>query len=186
MNALVMPFRGRFPVFGADVFVAPNATIIGDVELGEEASVWFGAVLRGDIGRIRVGARTNVQDLAIVHLTEGMSETIVGSDVTIGHGAILHGCKVGDRCLIGMGSIILDNANIGAGSVIAAGSLVPPRAVIPPGSLVRGNPGKVIREVSPEEARMGLVGAQHYVAAARAFGDEFATLERLDDPRASR
>jgi thiamine biosynthesis protein ThiS len=101
--------------------------------------VWFGAVLRGDIGRIRVGARSNIQDLACLHLTEGLSETVVGADVTVGHGAILHGCRVGDRCLIGLGSIVLDNAVIGEGSVIAAGTLVPPRLVVPPGSLVPGS-----------------------------------------------
>src|SRR5512140_3612933 len=108
--ALVLPFGEKNPKLGQGVFVAPNATLIGDVELGDEASVWFGAVLRGDIGSIRIGARTNVQDLACVHLTEGSSKTVVGADVTIGHGAILHGCTVLDGCLIGMGSILLDNA----------------------------------------------------------------------------
>jgi len=173
-----MPFGGKSPVFGREVFVAPNATVIGDVDLGDEASVWFGAVLRGDIGAIRIGARTNVQDLACVHLTEGLSATVIGADVTIGHGAILHGCTVGDRCLIGMGSIVLDNAVIGEGSVIAAGTLVPPRTVVPPGSLVRGNPGKVIRPVSPEEAQMGVLGAEHYVAGARRFRAELVGSSR--------
>lgn len=186
MTAFMMPFRGKFPLLGRDVFVAPTATIIGDVELGEEASVWFGAVLRGDIGPIRVGPRSNVQDLACIHLTEGMSATTVGADVTIGHGAILHGCQVGDRCLIGMGSIVLDNAIIGEGSVIAAGTLVPPRMVVPPSSLVRGNPGRVVRPVTPEEARLGITGAEHYVAGSRAFQDELASLDRVDDPRAFR
>lgn len=169
-----MPFGGKAPVLGRDVFIAPNATVIGEVELGDEASVWFGAVLRGDIGAIRIGARTNVQDLACVHLTEGQSATVVGVDVTIGHGAILHGCTVGDRCLIGMGSIVLDNAVIGEGSVIAAGTLIPPRMVVPPGSLVRGNPGKVIRPVSADEAQMGVFGAAHYVAGARQFRAELS------------
>ncbi len=176
VGGLVMPFRGVFPKFGANVFVAPNATVIGDVELAEESSVWFGAVLRGDIGKIRVGARSNVQDLACLHLTEGLSETRVGADVTIGHGAILHGCVVEDRCLIGMGSIVLDNAVIGEGSVIAAGTLVPPRMVVPKGSLVRGNPGKVIRPVTEEEAKMGPYGAEHYVLGARTFREELLKL----------
>jgi gamma-carbonic anhydrase len=167
--ALVLPFGGASPRFGRDVFLAPNATLIGDVELGDEASVWFGAVLRGDIGPIRVGARTNVQDLACLHLTDGVSTTTIGADVTIGHGAILHGCTVGDRCLIGMGSIVLDNAVIGEGSVIAAGALVPPRMVVPPRSLVRGSPAKVIREVTDEEGMLGLVGAAHYVENARKY-----------------
>lgn len=175
-GGLVMPFRGKHPVLGRDAWVAPNAAVIGDVELGDEASVWFGAVLRGDIGAIRVGARTNVQDLACIHLTEGLSATVVGADVTIGHGAILHGCTVGDRCLIGMGSIVLDNAVVGEGSVIAAGTLVPPRMVIPPRSLVRGNPGKVIRPVNETEAEMGIYGAEHYVAGARHFRAELARM----------
>lgn len=176
MTPLVMPFRGKRPVLGRGVWIAPTASIIGDVELGDEASVWFGAVLRGDIGAIRIGARTNVQDLACVHLTENLSATVVGADVTIGHGAILHGCTVGDRCLIGMGSIVLDNAVVGEGSVIAAGTLVPPRTVIPPRSLVRGNPGKVIRPVNDAEAEMGIYGAEHYVAGARRFRAELALL----------
>lgn len=175
-SALVMPFRGKLPVLGRDVWLAPNATIIGEVELGDEASVWFGAVLRGDIGAIRIGARTNVQDLACIHLTEGLSATVVGADVTIGHGAILHGCKVGDRCLIGMGSILLDNCEIGEGSVIAAGTLVAPRTVVPPRSLVRGNPGRVIRPVNETEAEMGVYGAEHYVAGSRLFRAELARM----------
>jgi carbonic anhydrase/acetyltransferase-like protein (isoleucine patch superfamily) len=167
--ALVLPYAGVTPRLGRDVFVAPNATLIGDVELGDQASVWFGAVLRGDIGSIRIGARTNVQDLACVHLTEGQSQTIVGADVTIGHGAILHGCSVGDGCLIGMGSILLDNAVIGEGSLVAAGTLVPPRMVIPPRSVVRGSPAMVLREVTPEEGAMGRSGAEHYVTNAARF-----------------
>lgn len=167
--ALILPYGGHTPRLGRDVFVAPNATLIGDVELEDEASVWFGCVLRGDIGSIRVGARTNVQDLACMHLTDGVSVTVIGADVTIGHGAILHGCTVGDRCLIGMGSILLDNAVIGEGSVVAAGSLVPPRFVAPPRSLVRGSPAKVIREVTEDEGRLGIIGVEHYVEHARRY-----------------
>jgi gamma-carbonic anhydrase len=167
--ALILPFGDTVPRVGRDVYLAPNCTVIGDVELAEEASVWFGAVLRGDVGAIRIGARTNIQDLACVHVTDGISRTIVGSDVTVGHGAILHGCTIGDGCLIGMGSIILDNAGVGAGSLVAAGSVVTPRMVIPPRSLVRGNPARVFREVTDEEAAMGPNGAAHYVENARRF-----------------
>jgi carbonic anhydrase/acetyltransferase-like protein (isoleucine patch superfamily) len=172
-----MPFAGKVPVLGRDVWLAPNATVIGDVVLEDEASVWFGAVLRGDVGAIRVGPRTNLQDLACVHVTEGLSQTVLGADVTVGHGAILHGCTVGDRCLIGMGAVLLDNAVIGEGSVIAAGTLVPPRMVVPPGSLVRGNPGKVVRPVNEHEAEMGTYGADHYVVGARRFRAELASIE---------
>ena len=167
--ALVVPIGGHAPRFGRDVFLAPSATVIGDVELGDEASVWFGVVVRGDIGPIRIGARTNIQDLACLHLTEGLSVTTIGADVTVGHGAILHGCVVEDEVLVGMGSILLDGARIGKGSLVAAGTLVPPRMVVPPRSLVRGNPGKVVREVNADESVMGLTGAEHYVANARRF-----------------
>lgn len=167
--ALVLPYGDHAPRLGRGVFLAPNATLVGDVELGDEASVWFGAVLRGDIGPIRIGPRTNVQDLACLHLTDGVSKTTIGADVTIGHGAILHGCTVEDGCLIGMGSIILDNAVIGAGSVIAAGALVPPRMVIPPRSMVKGSPAKVVREVTDEEAMLGIAGAAHYVVNAQRY-----------------
>jgi carbonic anhydrase/acetyltransferase-like protein (isoleucine patch superfamily) len=167
--ALILPFGMHRPRIGRGVFLAPNATIIGDVDLDDEASVWFGAVIRGDIGRIRIGARTNIQDLACVHLTSGVSTTVVGSDVTVGHGAILHGCIVGDRCLIGMGSVLLDNAKIGPDSLVAAGSVVAPRTVFPPRSLIRGSPARLVREVTAEEAAMGIDGARHYVENARQF-----------------
>lgn len=167
--ALILPLGELRPRLGRGVYLAPSCTVIGDVELAEDASVWFGAVIRGDIGPIRIGPRSNIQDLACIHLTEGLSRTIVGADVTVGHGAILHGCTVGDGCLIGMGSILLDNVGVGAGSLVAAGSVVPPRMVIPPRSLVRGNPARVIREVTDDEAAMGPMGAAHYVENARRY-----------------
>lgn len=167
--ALILPFGGHVPRIGRDVFLAPNATIIGDVEIADGASVWFGAVIRGDIGPIRIGPRTNVQDLACLHLTAGLSQTILGADITVGHGAIVHGAVIGDRCLVGMGSIVLDNAQVGEGSVIAAGSVVTARTVIPPRSLVRGTPAKVIREVTAEEGALGKDGAAHYVESARRY-----------------
>lgn len=166
---MILPFDQKRPKLGQDVFLAPTVTVIGDVELGDLVSVWFGSVLRGDIGAIRVGARSNIQDLSCVHLTEGLSVTIVGEDVTVGHGVILHGCRIGDRCLVGMGSTVLDNADIGADSVIAAGSLVPPRMVVPPRSLVRGSPAKVIREVTEAELKLGPTGALHYIDIARRY-----------------
>ena len=174
--ALILPYGGRSPVIGKDVWIAPTATVIGDVVLEEAASVWFGAVLRADIGGIVVGARSNLQDLVCVHMTEGLSKTVIGADVTVGHSAILHGCTIEDRCLIGMGAIVLDNAVIGEGSVIAAGTLVPPRMIVPPRSLVRGNPGKIIREVNAKEGEMGVFGADHYVLGARRFQAEILAM----------
>jgi carbonic anhydrase/acetyltransferase-like protein (isoleucine patch superfamily) len=116
-----------------------------------------------------VGARSNVQDLTMVHVTDGLSTTVIGDDVTIGHSVILHGCRIGDRCLIGMGSILLDNAVIGEDSLVAAGALITQRQVIPPRSLVIGRPGRVLRQVTEEERRMGIDGARHYVETARKY-----------------
>ncbi|EYF08466.1 gamma carbonic anhydrase family protein [Chondromyces apiculatus] len=183
--ALILPYGEATPRFGREVFVAPNATVIGDVEIGDGASIWFGAVLRGDVGKIQIGARTNIQDLACVHVTDGVSWTRVGEDVTVGHGAILHGCIVGDGCLIGMGSILLDNAEIGAGSVVAAGAVVPPRMVVPPRSLVRGNPAKVVGEVRANQADLGRDGAAHYVENARRFREILAAQEAQEAAQAS-
>lgn len=165
----IYPLAGVVPRVAEGVFVAPTAAVVGDVELAEGSSVWFGAVLRGDVGAIRIGPRTNVQDLACIHVTGGVSTTTVGADVTIGHGAILHGCTVEDGCLIGMGSIVLDGAVIGARSVVAAGAVVSPRTIVPPGSFVAGMPAKVVRPASDTQQMMGVAGAEAYAMASRAF-----------------
>jgi len=163
-----LPFQGKTPRLGAGVFVAPTATVIGEVELGEDASIWFGSVLRGDVGPIAVGRRTNVQDLSVVHLTGGSSETRLGDDVTIGHAVILHGCTVGDRCLIGMGSLLLDHVRIGEDCLIGAGSLLPPGMVVPPRSFALGRPARVLRAVTDDEVASAIERARHYVELARA------------------
>jgi carbonic anhydrase/acetyltransferase-like protein (isoleucine patch superfamily) len=167
--ALILPYGDVRPRIGRDVFIAPNATIIGDVEIADEASIWFGAVLRGDVGPIRVGPRSNVQDLVCIHMTGGVSLTDIGADVTVGHGAILHGCKVGDRALVGMGSVIMDNAEIGEGSVVAAGSVVAPKTIFPPRSLIRGAPARLVREVNATEGALGIDGAGHYTEMGRRY-----------------
>ena len=167
--AEIRSFLGKTPAIGPDVFVAESAVLTGDVVVGAESSIWYGAVLRGDVGLIRIGARTNVQDLACIHTTQGQSTVVVGDEVTIGHGAIVHGAHVGHGTLIGMGSIVLDNAEIGDEVLIAAGCLVPPRMVVPDGSLVRGHPAKIVRPLSPEERARGRVSAAHYVELARAY-----------------
>lgn len=169
--ALVLPLDGKAPRLGRDVWLAPNATLVGDVELGDEASVWFGAVLRGDMGRIRVGARTNVQDLTMIHMTSGKTDAILGDDCTVGHSVVLHGCTIGNRCLIGMGAIVMDDVTIGDEAVIAAGALLTPRTVVPPRSLVKGSPAKVVRPAKPEEIALGIDGARHYLEAARRYRD---------------
>jgi gamma-carbonic anhydrase len=176
--ATIIALAGKAPRIAPGVFIAPNATIIGDVVIDEGASVWFGCVLRADIGSIRIGKRSNIQDLTCIHMTDGISNTEVGDDVTVGHRVVLHGCKVGHRALIGMGSVLLDNVEIGEESLVAAGSLVSPRTVVPARSLLRGSPGKVVRPVTDEERLMGQVGAAHYVENAKRY------MEALEASRA--
>lgn len=147
----VLPYRGISPRVASSAFVAPSASVVGDVEIGEESSIWYGAVLRGDVMPIRVGARTSIQDNAVVHATGGWADAIVGDDCTVGHGVILHGCTVGHRVLVGMGSILLDAVEVGDDVMIGAGSLVTARTKIPSGHLVYGRPAKVIRPLRPEE-----------------------------------
>lgn len=143
-------------------WVAPGAFVIGDVVLGDGASVWYNCVVRGDVHSIHIGNGTNIQDLSMVHVTTGRHATFIGDHVTVGHRAILHGCTVQDQCLIGMGSIILDGAEIGAGSLVGAGALVTPGTEIPPRSVYLGSPGKVVREVTDEEFEGFMRSAEHY------------------------
>jgi carbonic anhydrase/acetyltransferase-like protein (isoleucine patch superfamily) len=165
----IYELHGIRPKLGADVFVADTAVVIGDVWLGDGASVWFSAVLRGDCYPIRVGARTNVQDNAVVHVTGGEAKATIGDDVTVGHSAVIHGCTVGDRCLVGIGSVILDGAVIGDDSFVAAGSLVTPGTVVPPRSLVMGRPARVVRPVGEADLARIRQGALNYLGYARDF-----------------
>jgi carbonic anhydrase/acetyltransferase-like protein (isoleucine patch superfamily) len=144
-------FRGVAPRVHPTAFVDESAQIIGDVEIGEESGVWMGAVLRGDIHVIRVGKRTNIQDGTVVHVMSGSHPTTIGDSVTIGHGAIVHGCTIEGRCLIGMGAILLNGVHVGSGSIVAAGTLLVEGMKVPPQSLVMGNPGKVKRLLTQAE-----------------------------------
>jgi carbonic anhydrase/acetyltransferase-like protein (isoleucine patch superfamily) len=163
-----VPFQGRSPAVPASAFVAPTALVVGDVVLGEESSVWYGAVVRGDVGSIRVGARTNIQDLCVLHVTTGLPGLSVGDDVTVGHRAILHGAVVRDRCLIGMGAILLDGCEIGEESLVGAGSVVREGMVIPPRSFVAGVPAVVKGPIPPDVHARLRASASGYVALARA------------------
>ena len=158
--------NGKAPQTAGAVFVAPNATLAGEVVLQPGSSVWYGAVLRADTGRITVGENTNVQDNAVLHTGPDLDVTL-GRGVSVGHSAVVHGCTVGDHCLIGMHATVLNGAVIGAGSLIAAGALVPQNAVIPAGSLVVGVPGKVLRTVSAAQAASILANEQEYCALAK-------------------
>ena len=160
-----MSFDNVTPTVDETAFVAPTATLIGRVSVGENASVFYGAVLRGDTDSISIGAGSNVQDNVAMHTDSGI-QLVVGSGVSIGHNAVVHGCVIEDDCLIGMGSIILNRAVIGAGSLVAAGAVVLEDTVIPPGSLVAGIPAKVRRELTDEEKAAVRLNASHYVGLA--------------------
>lgn len=144
------PYGKKSPQLGRGVFVAPNATVIGEVVVGDRSSVWFNAVVRADVNYVRIGSLTNVQDSCVLHVTTKKFPLIIGDQVTIGHGCILHGCRIGNKCLIGMGAVVLDGAVIGEGSVVASGSIVLQGAVIPPRTLVAGVPAASKKEVGPE------------------------------------
>lgn len=167
--AVVRSFDGHTPRLGRNVWLADTAAVIGDVVIGDDSSVWFSTVLRGDVMAIRVGARTSIQDGTVVHVTGGKTSTTIGSDCTVGHAAIVHGCIVEDFCLIGMGSTILDAAVIGTGSLVGAGALVTPGTIIPPGSLVLGAPARVVRPINPKEREQIEAGAAHYVELSRRY-----------------
>ena len=160
---MIYPYQGKYPVIHPTVFIADNATIVGDVVIAEHASVWFGTVVRGDVHAIRIGARTNIQDNAVLHVTWEQYPLHIGADITIGHGAILHGCTIKDGCLIGMGATVLDGALVEEGSFVAAGSLVKQHFVVPAGTLVGGVPAKVLRTLSAEERAGIRESVQHYL-----------------------
>jgi carbonic anhydrase/acetyltransferase-like protein (isoleucine patch superfamily) len=166
---LVRPFDGKSPRLGARVFVAENATLIGDVELGDDSSIWFGTVLRGDVHRIRVGARTNIQDNCTLHVTNGTWPVEIADEVTIGHGVIAHGCTIGRAALIGMGSRVLDGAVIGELALVGAGALVSEGMQVPPRTLVVGVPAKVKRGLTADELARLEGSWQHYVEYKEAY-----------------
>jgi carbonic anhydrase/acetyltransferase-like protein (isoleucine patch superfamily) len=165
---LIAPYNGVWPRIAASAFIAPTAVIVGDVEIGEFASVWFGAVLRGDTAPIRIGERTNIQDNCVIHTDEG-APAIVGANCSLGHGAIVHGATVGDGALIGMAATLLNHAEAGAGSIIAAGALLPEGKIIPAGQLAMGSPARIIRPVNDSERERAANGIQHYLDYAREY-----------------
>ena len=160
---MLRPYRGLLPVIDPSAYVDPSAQVIGDIEVGPESSVWMNVVMRGDVNHIRVGARSNVQDGTVVHVMHGLHPTSIGDDVTIGHGAVVHGCAVADRVLIGMGAILLNGVVVGQDSIVAAGSLVPEGMTIPPRSLAMGSPARVKRQLSDAEVASILDYATSYV-----------------------
>src|ERR1700678_3434804 len=166
---MIRSFKGMTPTIPASCYVDQSAQIIGDVVLGEHASVWMNAVLRGDVYAIRVGAHSNVQDCSVLHGMKNQYGVTLGEYVTVGHSVTLHGCVIEDRCLIGMGSVILNGAKIGAGSIIAAGTLIPERTVVEPGSLWMGSPGKFRRKLDESDQATILRYSENYVGYKKSY-----------------
>lgn len=170
--ALIKALKGITPKIADEVFLAENATIIGDVEIGTGSSVWYSAVLRGDVHSIRIGERTNIQDLAMVHCTYEYSPTVIGDDVTVGHGAVVHGCEVKDRCLIGMNAVVLDKAVVGPDVVVAAGAVVLEGMVLEPGHLYGGIPAKKLKPLSEAQLEGLKKSANAYQMYAKWYAEE--------------
>lgn len=147
---VILPVNGVSPQIPEDCFIAPNATVVGDVVMGSECSIWFNAVIRGDVNAIRMGNKVNIQDGACIHCTYQKTQTVIGNNVSIGHNAIVHGCTVADNVLIGMGAIVMDRAKIGENSIIAAGAVVLEDTIVPPGSIFAGVPAKKVKDISTE------------------------------------
>ncbi len=169
---MLRPYQGILPTIPASCYVDVSAQVLGDVVLGEHASIWMNAVVRGDVNSIRIGARSNVQDCAVLHGQRYKYSVTIGEMVTIGHHATVHGCVVEDACLIGIGAVILNDARIGEGSIIAAGAVIPEHAVIPPNSLVTGVPGKVRRTLGDEDRKLILMYANNYLDYTKIYLEE--------------
>lgn len=184
-DARLLSFAGLRPTLGPRVYVAAGAVLVGDVVLGTETSVWHGAVLRADVHRIRIGARTNLQDAVVVHVTAGIHPTTIGDGVTIGHGAIIHGCTLEDGCLVGMGATVLDGARVGAGALVGAGAVVTPGTVVPPGVLALGAPARVVRTLDSTERARVADAAALYVGYAAAHAREQGLVDGAGAPSAS-
>jgi carbonic anhydrase/acetyltransferase-like protein (isoleucine patch superfamily) len=166
---MILPHHGKWPAIHETAWIAPSADVIGEVEIGECSSIWFQVVIRGDVNWIKIGSRTNIQDASMLHVTRRTSPLTIGDEVTVGHRVMLHGCKVGNRCLIGMSATIMDDAEIGDECIIGAGSLVTKGVKIPPRSLIVGSPAKVLRELTKAELDFLSKSAQNYVNDSREY-----------------
>lgn len=176
---LTLPYNGVWPRISPLAFVAPTAVIVGDVEIADEASVWFGVVIRGDMAPVRIGPRSNVQDNTVIHTDEG-APAIIGADCTVGHAAIIHGATVGDGALIGMGSKLLNRAEVGAGAIVAAGALLPEGKRIPAGQLAMGSPARPTRAVNEVERARIREGVGHYLTYAKEYRANIAAAARRE------
>jgi carbonic anhydrase/acetyltransferase-like protein (isoleucine patch superfamily) len=168
----LLPYRNIMPQLADDVFIAPTASVIGDVHIGSQSNIWFGVTIRGDVHEIRIGARTNIQDGSVIHVTRGVSGTYIGDGVTIGHMALLHACRVEDHAFVGMGAIILDEAVVETGAMLAAGAMLTPGKRVPSGELWAGRPATFMRRLTSKDTDFFPVSADNYVKLAREYLDQ--------------
>ena len=160
---MIRQYKGKTPEIASSAYIEDSAHVIGDVVIGEESSVWFNATIRGDVNYIRIGDKTNIQDSSVLHVTKGTHPLFIGSEVTVGHNVTLHGCTIKDRCLIGMGAIVLDGAEVGEDSIVGAGALVKEGMRVKPGTLVVGVPAREVRQLSDEEVQRIKISAANYI-----------------------
>ena len=182
---MILPYQDIYPKIHSSVLIAEGAFIVGDVEIGKDSSIWFNTVVRGDVNYIRVGERTNIQDLTMVHVTYKKFPTFIGNDVSIGHSAVIHGCRIKDYVVIGMGAKILDDSMVNSFSLVAAGSVVRERFIVPEGTLVAGVPAKVIRDLLPEEIEKIKQNAKNYLFYVEQYktfnkGQGFQNFDSID------
>jgi len=170
--ALILPVRGINPVFGENCFIADNATVVGEVKMGDNCSVWFNAVVRGDVHSITIGDNTNIQDGAVIHCTYKKAKVVVGNNVSIAHNAVVHGCTIEDNVLIGMGAIVMDNAIVKSGSIVAAGAIVLANTVVEPGHIYAGMPAKKIKPVGNELSGVFETTSKNYIKYASWFTED--------------
>ena len=169
---MILSFKGKIPQIASSVYMAQNTMIIGDVVIGKESSVWFNVVIRGDVNYVRIGNRTNIQDGCVLHVARKKYPLIIGDEVTVGHNVTLHACSIASRCLIGMGSVVMDGSEIGENCIIGAGSLVTPKTLIPSGNMIVGSPAKVKRKLTDDEILSIQDSASHYVADTKFYLDQ--------------
>jgi carbonic anhydrase/acetyltransferase-like protein (isoleucine patch superfamily) len=169
-TGIILPYRGVMPTIAPDVFIAPGASVIGDVEIGEGANVWFQCTLRGDVNSIRIGARTNLQDGTVVHVSrKEPGQALIGDEVTVGHMVLLHACRLHSRCFIGMGATVMDEAEVETDAMLAAGALLTPRKRVPTGTLWGGRPAKYMRDLTEDEIAYNAATATHYSRMAAEY-----------------
>ena len=168
-SPIILPYKGVMPTIHPDAWIAPGAVVIGDVHIGKDSNIWFGCVIRGDVNSIRIGERSNIQDGTVVHVTRNIGPTVIGSDVTIGHQATIHACKIEDFAFIGMGSVVLDFAVVEPFGFLAAGAVLTPKKRLPKEQLWAGNPARYLRDITQEERDYIPFSAEHYVKLSQNY-----------------